>query len=930
MEVKCGDMTFRYTHQGASLEIFDIPVMSNSSLWVITPDWKTKYYMVGAQKDLFEKISVEDVENGKKITIPHEMPPEYDCPFQGTQTFILTEDNAITCKLEFTFKRDLPAAFEWGLGNVNPFLFIGKPFTAKDDHHTTNGIVPVVAESGNVAESALARDFKELNIDSRIGRFKIESDPGQDLLLFDYRKNRWADKANPCFWLGFMDQQIPKRGRYTRSVILRFDKEASFDSKTVKSLSGEVNLIPVDDALHPGERSNVIIPTPKKLEWTTGTFELSSETGIFLISGHPERSEKSLVLLLEDLRDKYGIEPEIFKKKPGEVTFPENSMILQISGEESEKPPPYFPEDMKFPDHQEGYVIRVQDKNVFAASQTDRGMFYALSTLLQMIRMTDDGVVIRGAEIEDYPAMDFRGIHCLTGKDAGDQIAKAVRNLMARFKINILVFECEYLKWDSHPEIHHPSFGMDKDDARKVLDSAGRYFVEIIPMISSLGHMNWAFQNDQHLDLAEDPVTPYAYSPTNPDSYRFIFSVYEEAIEFFKPRHMHIGHDEVTMLGRFPYLSRDTGKTAGELIVEDIIKLNNWLKERNVGAMIWGDQFLHESECIDACNAPTPEIARKMRDGLPKDVIITDWHYEVGKPEDYKSLKIWNDEGFRVIGAPWFDPENIRNVTQYGIHTGAMGTLQTTWAGFNFKIDDNENLWHQYWAYILAAYYSWTGENTDSEELPFDVRDVFLDQWFDYETVLKKSPGFTCDLTPFYNRRLDDDKGTGWLGVGPDLDLSSFPCRDGIFNQTRFRIHKNSRGEAAVMMAGKFNPPGEYPEKISIPLHEKQVSEIHFLMTGGWRSPDGKNLGEISFIYEGEEKESVPLVYGKNLFAFDDDGVGKNAKIAWEGISNSGEKVSLWDLTWKNPRPENSLKRIEIMSRSNETTPIIIAVTGIY
>ncbi|MBN1900891.1 hypothetical protein JW926_06140, partial [Candidatus Sumerlaeota bacterium] len=141
----CGNMTFSYTRSGASLEVFDIPFMKDNSLWVITPNWKVKYYQVDAQKDLLQRAAIEEIPNGKKITIFHEMPPEYDCPFKGTQTFLLTRDNTFTATLDFTFSKEAPAVFEWGIGHLNHALLIGKSFTTTDDKQTTTAIIPAEA-----------------------------------------------------------------------------------------------------------------------------------------------------------------------------------------------------------------------------------------------------------------------------------------------------------------------------------------------------------------------------------------------------------------------------------------------------------------------------------------------------------------------------------------------------------------------------------------------------------------------------------------------------------------------------------------------------------------------------------------------------------------------------------------------------------------
>jgi hexosaminidase len=91
---------------------------------------------------------------------------------------------------------------------------------------------------------------------------------------------------------------------------------------------------------------------------------------------------------------------------------------------------------LALPANPEGYSLLVRGDAAAIAANTETGVFYGLTTLLQLSALDKKGVYLKGAEIVDYPALAFRGVHCLSGKNAGDQIAKAIRTLMARFKMN--------------------------------------------------------------------------------------------------------------------------------------------------------------------------------------------------------------------------------------------------------------------------------------------------------------------------------------------------------------------------------------------------------------------------------------------------------------------------------------------------------------
>ena len=105
---------------------------------------------------------------------------------------------------------------------------------------------------------------------------------------------------------------------------------------------------------------------------------------------------------------------------------------------------------------------------------------------------------------------------------------------------------------------------MSKTDLRAELAFARAHYLEPVPLINSVGHMEWLFSDPARLALAEDPQTPYAANVTNADTYKFLFSLYDEVLDTFHSPVLHIGGDEVTMRGRYPYLSRATYPTVAD------------------------------------------------------------------------------------------------------------------------------------------------------------------------------------------------------------------------------------------------------------------------------------------------------------------------------------------------------------------------------
>jgi hypothetical protein len=291
-------------------------------------------------------------------------------------------------------------------------------------------------------------------------------------------------------------------------------------------------------------------------------------------------------------------------------------------------------------------------------------------------------------------------------------------------KFNRSVIQCEAARWDKHPEITARN-AISKPDLRKLVEACRQCYLEPIPLLNVPGHAEWIFRHGSNLDFAEDPQTPYAYCVNNPNSFEFIQDVLSECLPIFESKVCHIGHDEVTMRGRFPNpecpLCKDATTTA--LVVKHANHLSEWLSQQGIESMIWGDMLLGPGEAKDATHAKTVEDARQRRAGLNKKTIIVDWHYAAAA--DARSIEILRGEGFRVVAASFYAPENIFHLSQAALGAGAEGFLQTTWMGYFPDERAMRSELQQFTAFVLAAEYAWSGRKESPSQLGYDPKEVF-------------------------------------------------------------------------------------------------------------------------------------------------------------------------------------------------------------
>ena len=89
---------------------------------------------------------------------------------------------------------------------------------------------------------------------------------------------------------------------------------------------------------------------------------------------------------------------------------------------------------------EEGYLLQITDRRIALQAQTEKGTFYGLQTLLQIIRNTP-GPYIAGADVVDRPRKATREVHAvLPDRDRIDWF-KGWIDFLAGYKINRLVID---------------------------------------------------------------------------------------------------------------------------------------------------------------------------------------------------------------------------------------------------------------------------------------------------------------------------------------------------------------------------------------------------------------------------------------------------------------------------------------------------------
>ena len=325
------------------------------------------------------------------------------------------------------------------------------------------------------------------------------------------------------------------------------------------------------------------------------------------------------------------------------------------------------------------------------------GLRNALKSLRQLAE-SERGVptlshhIVPCVQIDDYPKMEFRGVHlCWFPETAIWEIEKQIR-LAAYYKFNYLVLESwGMIKLESHPEFCWDEFAVCKQEIRRLVELGKELGVTLFPQFNLFGHATASrCGTGKHVLLDRHPEYASLFEPdgwtwcvSNPHTRRYLDEIVTELHELFdNPPYFHIGCDEAYNAGSCSIC----GDNYPEKLQAHIEHYHALLATRGTRVMMWHDMLL----CRDDPRWDGYIVCGHSEMGmenlyaqLPKDIIICDWQYgypEVdGKAPQWPTLLFFKEAGFDVLACPWLERHGTQSLGQCVAQQNLFGLLQTTW-----------------------------------------------------------------------------------------------------------------------------------------------------------------------------------------------------------------------------------------------------------
>lgn len=338
---------------------------------------------------------------------------------------------------------------------------------------------------------------------------------------------------------------------------------------------------------------------------------------------------------------------------------------------------------------QEGYLLSVDSDGLKICAEAPSGVYYAVQTLLQLLRSTSTGATTPAVEIADVPAYPFRGIYMSTcGPENLLNLKKFIRKVLPFHKVNTMVLGLGYhFLFRSHPEIQEDS-AFTREQVRMLVDLCRKNNIKLIPLLNCLGHQSWrtarigallrAYPEFNETPGKQDLKYCYSWCPSNKRVYAVVYDLLDELIEAFDTDAIHLGMDEVFEFGECP---RCRGKTNAELFAKAVNDLYAHVTgRRKVRMMIWGDRLIDGRKTpyndMNGARNGTHTAMRK----IPKDIFLCDWHYHLH--ESYPSAPRFDRAGFDYVSCSYKKPDAVDAFMAYAAKYGGrhyLGHLDTNW-----------------------------------------------------------------------------------------------------------------------------------------------------------------------------------------------------------------------------------------------------------
>ena len=225
-------------------------------------------------------------------------------------------------------------------------------------------------------------------------------------------------------------------------------------------------------------------------------------------------------------------------------------------------------------DGNDSYYLKISKDGIAAFASTGRGLYYAITTLSKLVECYSlESLPV--VEIRDFSDaaircdyLDLRSIH-----PPFDHILSNIE-VISQVKLNGVVIEYEDKLPIGEPfNARNEHFSITDEMLQALKDRCWQYFIEIIPLQQSFGHLEYILKDERYSYLRETEAAVGEMCPLRSGS----FEVSKALVDAMARRHpesrfLHIGCDEVWSLGQSEEC-REDGRSRNAIFIEYVNRI---------------------------------------------------------------------------------------------------------------------------------------------------------------------------------------------------------------------------------------------------------------------------------------------------------------------------------------------------------------------
>lgn len=588
------------------------------------------------------------------------------------------------------------------------FMYAGKPVVVEEMGHVVND--PVETREGTIEFVRRlvghASGFM-LWFLSDLPEHEIYGPLDADLQLNDFGR-AWRALAEP----GGIVAELPRERTAARSTVKldRTEGLAPVRLTWTQRLTEDPGLLdqPVDYDWPPNPNLPprvwndpaiaALLPRPRQVALEEGRF-MPPGNAVVAFAAPADVSGERLRARIDETLRALGMEPEIMQASPNLSGF---SLVLG-SGK---RLPPQPTVDADLPE--EGYTLAVAPSLVTITSPSERGLFYGMMTFMQLVENAraaglDD---IPCVHVRDWPALAMRGPHEDFGRDqlpTMDDLKRSIRTA-AKYKMNTYMWfiEPDHFVYAFDPEISTDYDRFTFDEIRELVAYARDYYVEVVPVVELLAHMEMTLRHERYHPLSETGHGGTAICPTCDDSFELIRNMVNEIAPAFGATYFHCGLDESQEVGSGRSKDAIAERGIEQVYADYYVRMNDLVKSHGQTMVMYADIVLNHPGILDL---------------LPRDIVMMFWDYI---PKDrYEGFDKLAEMGFPVMALsglwdwcnlyPVYPPgfDNMAVLAEQAAELGAIGHFVSSWGdGYRGAAGTNLSELNQF-GFVYCGAVSW-------------------------------------------------------------------------------------------------------------------------------------------------------------------------------------------------------------------------------